>query len=139
MELPSLEVIDLLEPSWLSSKAGDITAIYADLPSEKNFVYVGTSEGTVQVLDVMESAIRICDFPLGRNELGLSGTSFSVSDIQLCPKDERYLAIGLDGASTEEGCVVVYDFLKSKVHKTFRTKSVASIYWHHLGEVLFAG
>ncbi len=138
MELPSLEVIDLLPPSWLPSKLGDITAIHADLPSEKNFVYIGTSEGSLQVLDVMESAIRVCDFTLNRNELGISG-SFAISDIQSCPKDERYIAIALDGSSVDSGYVIIFDFVKNKVHKSFKTKAIASLYWHHLGEVLFAG
>lgn len=138
MELPSLEVIDLLPPAWLPSKLGDITSIHADLPCEKNFVYIGTSEGSLQVLDVMESAIRVCDFTLHRNELGISG-SFSISDIQSCPKDERYLAIALDGASVDSGYVIIFDFVKSKVHKSFKTKAIASLSWHHLGEVLFAG
>ncbi len=140
MELPTLEIIDLLEPSWLSSRHGDISSIYCDLPSEKNFVYIGTTEGYLNVLDVMESAIRICDFELSSSsDLGLTGQSMSISDIQSCPKDERYLAIGLEGGSTESGAIVVYDLVKHKVHKMFKTAGISSMHWHHFGEILYAG
>jgi WD40 repeat protein len=138
MELPTLEVIDLLPPSWLSShRCGDITAIHCDAPSEKNFVYVGTSEGYLTVLDVMESAVRICDFELNLTDFGLQGQSLSISDIESCPKDERYLAVGFDGV--DNGAIVVYDLVKHKILKQFQTHGISALQWHQAGEVLFAG
>ncbi len=110
MELPTLEVIDLLRSSsWMNPKWGDITAIHCDMPNEKNFIYVGTSEGYLTVLDVMESAVRVCDFELTTSDFSLQGQSFSISDIQSCPKDERFLVIGFDGGNANCGAVVVYD------------------------------
>jgi WD40 repeat protein len=140
MELPTLEIIDLLKPTWMHSKWGDITAVHCDAVSEKNFVYIGTSDGYLTVLDVMEGSIRICDFELNLTDMGLQGmSSFSVSDIQSCPKDERYLAIGFDGTTKSQGAVVVYDLVKHKVHKQFKTASISTLQWHHLGEILYAG
>ena len=55
MELPSLEVVDLLSSSWLPETFGDITAVHCDTVGEKNFVYLGTSEGVFIALDVMDS------------------------------------------------------------------------------------
>lgn len=138
MELPTLEVIDLLQPSWLSSRDGDLTAIYCDLPSGKNFVYMGTSEGYVHVLDVMEGSVRVCEFQLKPTDLGIAGQSMAISDIQTCPKDERYLAIACDGTSTDAGMLVVFDLSKHKIHKSFKTSAIANFVWHNSGDIIFA-
>lgn len=139
MELPSLNIVDLLQPNWLGARAGDITTLHSDLPGEKAFVFAGTSEGTVHVLDVMEGSIRICDYSLGLSDFGLSGQTLSVADLHLCPKDDKYLAVGFDGADFGTGALVIYDLSKSKVHKTFKVPGVTSLAWHHAGELLFAG
>lgn len=139
MEIPSLEVIDLLPSNWLPQTFGDLTAIHSDTVSEKNFVYLGTSEGVFIVLDIMESMIRVCDFQLSKSDFGFSSKEVSISDIQLCPKDEKFVAVGFEGGDLEEGHVVIYDFVKHKVHKSFNLPSISSMAWHHLGEVLYAG
>jgi WD40 repeat protein len=137
LELPTLEVLDLLPSTWLSSKDGDLTSIYCDLPSEKNFVYCGTSEGNVFILDVMESAIRICDYSLNAVDLGISGQKMAITDIQISPRNDRFLALGCDGPNIETGMVVVFDLEKHKLHKNFKTAAVSNITWHHLGEILY--
>lgn len=144
MELPTLNIIDLLPPNWMGNRVGEITALHCDLPSEKPFVFVGTSEGNVFVLDVMESAVRICDFSLGLVDFNLSGETLAVADLQLSSKDERYLAIGLscrddfDSRRADQGAIIIYDLLKNKVLKNIKVPSVTSLAWHHLGELLFA-
>ncbi len=137
MELPSLDVVDLLSPSWLQ-RSGDISVIHVDVPGEKNFAYVGTTDGSVFVLDVMEASIRICDFKITCVELGLAA-GLAVSDIQMCPKDDRYLAVGFGGSSATAGAIVIYDLMKSKVHRTFKTSAITCMDWMCSGEGLFAG
>lgn len=137
MELPSLEVVDLLSSSWLPRTFGDITAIHCDFISEKNFVYLGTSEGVFIVLDVMESMIRVCEFQLSKADFGLALKEVSISDIQVCPKDDRFVAVGFEGGDLEEGHVVIYDFVKHKVHKSFTLPSISAMAWHHGGEFLY--
>ncbi len=139
MELPSLDIIDLLEPAWVdSNRNGDISVIHVDVPGEKNFAYIGTTEGAVLVLDVMEASIRICDFKLTCHDLGLA-QSMAVSDIQSCPKDDRYLAIGYGGAAASMGAIVLFDLLKNKVHRTFKTAAITAMDWTCSGETLYAG
>lgn len=139
MELPSLEVIDLLNSDWLSPKYGDLTALHCDTPSEKNFVYVGTSQGVLIVIDILETSIRICDYQLKLSDFGLSDQSLSISDIQSCPKDEKFIAVGFDGDFVESGHIVIFDLVKRKVHRQFSTSAVSSMVWHHQGEILYAG
>ncbi len=98
---------------------------------------MGTSEGHVYVLDVMEASVRICDFHLTPADLGIAGQSMAISDIAICPKDERYLAIGCDGTSTDQGMIVVFDLMKHKIHKSFKTNAVAHFAWHNLGDHIF--
>lgn len=138
LELPTLEVLDLLPSTWLSAKDGDLTSMYCDLPSEKNFVYCGTSEGNLYVLDVMESAIRICDYSLTATDLGIAGQKMAITDIQINPRNDRFLALGCDGPNVESGMVVVFDLEKNKLHKNFKTAAISNINWHHMGEVLYA-
>lgn len=139
MELPSLNIVDLFQPNWLGPRLGDITALHSDIVSEKSFVFVGTSEGGVVVLDVMEASARICDYSLSASDLGVSGQGYSIADLHISPKDERYVAIGLDGPTLESGLVVLFDLVKNKVYKSFKLPSVTSLDWHHGGEVLYIG
>lgn len=139
MELPSLEVVDLLSSSWLPRTFGDITAVHCDTVGEKNFVYLGTSEGVFIVLDVMESMIRVCEFQLSKADFGLGSKDVSISDIQISPKDEKFIAVGFEGGDLDEGYVVIYDLVKHKVHKSFTVPSVSTMAWHHSGDFLYAG
>lgn len=139
MELPTLEVIDLLSSSWLPQTYGDITAVHCDAIGEKNFVYLGTSEGVFIVLDVLETMIRVCEFQLAPTDFGLAGKSVSITEIQMCPKDERYVAVAFEGGDLDEGYVVIYDFTKHKVHRQFTLPAVGTLVWNHTGEQLFAG
>lgn len=138
MELPTLDIIDLYSGSWLDRKSGDISVVQVDGPGEKNFTYIGTSEGVVLVLDVTESSIRHVDFKLTWSDLGV-GQSMMVSDIQVCPKDDRYLAISFSGSKGNQGAIVIFDLVKHKVHKNFKTAAVTTLEWNCTGEVLYAG
>ncbi len=140
--LPQLILIDLLPPAWLPSNTGDITFMYVDEPGGKNFVYIGTSLGFVFVLEARGN-LRICELALSPRDLGVpaSAAAMAVSDIQICPKDEKYLAVGLSGSSRELGAVAVINFTaKAKAHHYQDTKAaVSSITWTHNGDTLFAG
>jgi WD40 repeat protein len=138
LELPTLEVIDLLPTTWLTANDGDLTSIHCDLPNEKNLVFCGTSAGNLFVLDVMESAIRICEYNLTTADFGLSGP-IAISDIQMSPKSERFLAVSCEGPTISSGNIVVFDLEKHKLHKTFKSFAVSTLMWHHSGDVLFAG
>ncbi len=141
LELPTLEVLDLLPPSaWLSPKKdGDITSLYCDLPSEKNFVFCGTSEGNVYILDIMESQIRICDYSILATDWGINNTKLAITDIQINPRNDRFLTIGCgDGPSISQGMICVFDLEKHKLYKQFKTAgAVSNITYHHMGEVLY--
>lgn len=55
-------------------------------------------------------------------------------------QDERYLALGYDGASDEEGCVVIFDLVKHKPHRSYQTQAaITTMAWHHTGEQIFVG
>ena len=138
MDLPTLEVIDLLPSSWLPLCYGDLSALHSDLYGEKNFVYLGTTEGLVFVLELTETALRICDYQITKVNLGISNKSVTIADLQLSPKDEKYLAIGLDGET--EGFVMIYDLNKQKISKQYTTPTaISSLVWHHSGDILYAG
>jgi hypothetical protein len=118
--------------------------VYVDAATEKNFVYLGTSEGSFFVLEFRDTlnTLRICDYKLTLTEFTINDKMF-ISDIQICPKDERFIACSFQ--STEEegedyGFVVMYDLLKSKVHRKYKTiGGISSIFWHHSGDFLYAG
>ncbi len=139
MELPTLDIVDLLAPSWLAGagrNTGDVSVVYVDVPGEKNFVYIGTTEGVVLVIEVTDT-IRICDFKLTCHELGVP--NMAVCDISTCPKDDKYLAIGYGGSSVNEGSVVIFELVKHKVQRTFKTAAVTSMDWRHTGDYLYVG
>lgn len=137
LDLPSLNLLHELGSSWI--KGSDITAIYTDEAGERNFVFVGTSDGLITVLDTSDlTSIRVCNYSISWKMMSLP-KSMAVSDIQLCPKDERYLAVGLEGPLSNIGALVIFDLVKQKPLKVFETAAIASICWQHHGDVLFAG
>lgn len=137
LELPSLNVLDLLQPNWLHKKCGDISCVRYDAPGEKNFVYVGTTEGFMFVLDANDEAeLTVVDYLISCKSLGLH-KNMTLSDIQVYPKDEKYIALGYDGDGV--GAVVIYDHTKQKPHRVFDTKAITSMSWQHLGDALYAG
>eukprot|EP01038_Epipyxis_sp_PR26KG_P005985 gene5985-8242_t len=142
MSLPSLEIIDLLEPTWMgggsNNRNGDITAVHVDFPSEKNYAYFGTSEGMMFVLDIQFSSIRVVDYNLSLSDVSIT-ESMSLTAIQISPKDEKYIALGFEGSNNKSGAIVIFDLQKRKVYRSYKTNAISSIYWHHLGEILYAG
>lgn len=138
LELPSLNLIGDLDGSWVGSRNGNITALHVDIPGEKNFTYIGTSEGVLQVLDITDSGVRVCDFILTWKTMGL-GALMSISDIQLCPKDEKFIAVSFEGGLVHQGAVVIFDLSKMKAHRVFETKGMLSMAWNHTGDSLFGG
>ena len=87
LAIPSLNIVDLVECSWLSKQAGDVLTVYVDEPGEKGFVYIGTTEGLLIVIESLEQtgSIRVSDYSVNWNEAGLS-KKMAVSCIQMCPK-----------------------------------------------------
>lgn len=138
LELPSMSLVGDLPGSWIGSRNGDITAVFVDEPGEKNYVYVGSSEGVLQVLDATDSTLRVSDFTLTWKTMGLSA-AMAISDIKLCPKDEKYLAVAFEGPLTDQGAVVIFDLSKMKPHRVYETKAMLCMTWNHVGEVLYGG
>lgn len=138
LELPNLSLVGDLPGSWIGSKNGNITAVYVDEPGEKNYTYVGTSEGVLQVLDVTDNGVRVVDFSLTCKTMGL-GKQMAITDIALCPKDEKYLAVSFESTLVHQGAVVMYDLSKMKAHRVFETKAVSTIAWTNTGDALFGG
>jgi WD40 repeat protein len=141
LDLPNLNILDLLPGNtWLNSKqCGDITFIHVDEPADKPFVFVGTSRGYIFVLEVKDS-IRVCEYMLTPSDLGLAPScNMVVAEIAVCPKDEKYIAVGLSSADRALGKVVVFNFVKHKIKTTHDTLSISSVCWDHTGETLYAG
>lgn len=139
LELPAMNLVGDLDKTWLGTKGGDITTIHVDEPNEKNYVYIGTSEGILHVLDINDSSnIRICDFLLTWKLLGLNN-NMSITDIQICPKDEKFLAISYEGLLVDQGAVIIYDLSKMKTHRLYETKAILSLAWNHTGDILYGG
>ena len=140
MGLPTLNMIDILEGSWLTSRASDVTItfLHVDEPGERLYAYVGTSEGSFFVLDLQQPTIRLCDYSVTWAEAGLSH-SMALVEIQICPKDERYIALGYDGPTVAAGAVVIYDLVKRKVYRQYPTAAITTLAWSHTGECLYAG
>jgi hypothetical protein len=138
LELPSMSLVGDLDKSWVGAKNGDITAIHVDEPSEKNYTYIGTSQGVLQVVDVSDSAVRVCDFSLTWKTMGLA-SMMAISDIQMCPKDEKFLAVAFESTMVHVGAVVIFDLSRMKAHKVFETKAILSLAWNHTGDALYCG
>ena len=140
LSLPSLSIVDLVECTWISKQAGDIVTVHVDTPGGTGFVYIGTTEGLLLVLESGQEtgAVRVCEYSVNWSEAGLR-TKMAISCLQICPKDERYIAIGFDGASEEEGSVVIFDMAKRKPHRVYETGAITSLAWTHTGEALYAG
>ena len=138
MVLPTLDVIDLLQQSWLPTSDGEITVQYSDLPGEKGFVYVGTSEGVLLVLDVTVSAIRICDYRITPADFGLPH-KMPITDIKSNPRDEKFLAVSFGGDDLDEGAIAIFDLQKHKAYRTIKTNAIRALEYQHINDVLYAG
>lgn len=138
LELPSLGLVGDLSGAWVGHKNGHITALHVDVPGEKNFTYVGTSEGVLQVLDVADGSLRVCDFNLTWKAMGITCV-MSISDIQMCPKDEKFIAVSFESKMVHLGAVVIFDLSKMKAHRVFETKAMLSLAWNHTGDLLYGG
>lgn len=73
------------ESNWLSRKMGDISCVYCDDIGGKSFVYIGTSNGFVVVVEANSNAIRVCDYSISLSDCNIS-EMYAVSDISICPK-----------------------------------------------------
>lgn len=84
LALPSLNVIDLLEASWISPSDGAISCVHVDEPSGRNYAYIGTTEGRVFIIED-EGTIRICELSLGPSDLGIPKRNSVITELQVCP------------------------------------------------------
>jgi hypothetical protein len=146
LALPSLTLLTRLD-NWLGKSCGDITSLYSSYILSQSYIFVGTSEGFVRVLDVTsdeshQHSIRECDYTITSANAGVTA-GMVVSSLQLCPKDEKYLAISYDSydgsTSNCSGVTIIYDLAKKKVHRTYKSTGVTCISWNHVGDVLYAG
>lgn len=137
LEVSSLQLCHRLQKSWLHPACGDITAIHIDEMHQRSFAFIGTSEGYVRVVETLPT-FRECDYVITSANSGLP-EKMAVSQLQICPKEEKYLAIAYDGAEPCTGAVVVFDLVKNKTFRLYKTDAVTSLAWSHDGEMLFAG
>jgi hypothetical protein len=84
LSLPLLDVVATLPAGWLSKRYGDISTVSYDATNRRPYIYIGTSEGFVRVLEV-SSFIRVSEFNLSLSDAGLTG-NLLVSSIQVSPK-----------------------------------------------------
>lgn len=140
LELPSLTLVALLGSNWITNRNENITTVYVDEAGQLPFAFVGTSEGVVSVLDLSGPfSIRVCDYVISWKTFGLK-SAYQVTDIQIYPKDEKYLAISYDSISSSAGHVVIYDLTKQKPYRSYdTTNAIVSLAWQHQGDMLFAG
>ena len=124
--------------SWLRTGV-EITCVNVDEPSGRSFVYIGTSDGSMVILEFVSStsSLRVCEYSITWSDAYASGgpgpsRAMELRDVQICPKDERYVALGYSGR------VVIYDMSKHKVHRT-SDASVTSMQWDHTGVSLYVG
>jgi hypothetical protein len=83
-QLPYLQLLYRLDSSWLSTICGDVTTIHIDESRGKSYAYVGTSEGFVRVLHLLND-FREVEYCITTADSGVTGT-MAVSDLQLNPK-----------------------------------------------------
>jgi len=57
----------------------------------------------------------------------------------LFAQEEKYIAIAYAGDFPDSGAVVIWDILKRKAKRLYRTASVNWLAWSHTGEFLFIG
>ena len=120
-----------------------ISCLHVDLPSEKNFIYVGTSAGTLHVLDASAAleTLRICDYKVLFADCGLQ-SPLPIVDAKICPKDDKYVALAFSGGAAAGGgggVVCVFDLVKRKLLRSYPIKGVAAMVWNHTGDSLFVG
>jgi hypothetical protein len=135
--LPSLNLSHKLPASWLNEVCGDMTTVYYDEKHFRPYVYVGTSEGYVRVLQVLPE-FREVEYCLTCADTGMTG-DMAVSALEICPKDERYLMIAYDSNDEKSGAVVVYDIVKHKTFRVYKSVGITTAAFSHTGEALYAG
>ena len=138
LSVPSLELIDMFNPDWLGKSYGHISYVYVDEPSELNFVYIGTTRGFIIVLDVKDGKIRLCDYMITLEEIGLQ-SNMGVRSIQLCPLDDKFIAIAYRDRDDADGAIVIFDLVKKKLVRAYSTSAITTLAWTHTGHALYAG
>jgi hypothetical protein len=77
LRTPSLVTLDLTKTNWMTNSdesGGEITCVHIDEYTEgvKSFLYIGTSEGFLHVIEVSPfGMIRICDYSLSTADVEL--------------------------------------------------------------------
>lgn len=127
----------MINGSWIG-KNNNLNCVYVDEECDFVFAYIGTSEGVINIFELTTTTIRHCEYTISCRDMGLAN-NMSISDIQTCPKDEKYLAIGLEGGSPDVGAVVIFDLSKKKSHRQYASAAITSLTWTHTGENLYAG
>lgn len=135
--LPSLNLSHKLPASWLNDVCGDITTLYVDEKHFRPYAYVGTSEGYVRVLQVLPD-FREVEYCVTCADTGMTG-DMAVSALEISPKDERYLMIAYDSNDEKSGAVVIYDMVKHKTYKVYKSVGITTAVFSHTGEALYAG
>lgn len=138
-ELPKLHLLSVLTDKWLPSKYGNISTCYVDEQSLRPYIYFGTADGTLHVIEVTSNNdLRVVDFNISTSKLNLPKDS-TIIDCGVYPKDEKYIAIAYNCPPNYDGVIILFDFVKNKVFKQFSCKSITCLSWVHSGDLLYAG
>jgi hypothetical protein len=138
LSLPLLNVVSSLGADWLPQREGDVSAVHIDDTTQRNFAYIGTSSGTGYVLELLAPEIRVCDYSISLSDATIKDQML-ISDIMMCPKYEKFLAIAYDGEDATQGRVIVFDLVKRKPHRVYETSAATGLCWNHSGDMLYAG
>jgi len=136
--LPSLDRVCRMPGSWMGNRR-EITCMHVDEASGRSYAYFGSSDGMLLIVQFVcaSGSFRLCQYSVSWGEAGLP-SRMELRDIQMCPKDERFIALGYASAGSSSR-VVIYDLSKLKAHRSYAIdNAVTSLQWDHLGSTLYA-
>mmetsp|Transcript_3693 Transcript_3693/g.3844 ORF Transcript_3693/g.3844 Transcript_3693/m.3844 type:complete len:1029 (-) Transcript_3693:1985-5071(-) len=173
LRTPSLVTLDLKKTNWMTNSdesGGEITCVHIDEYTEgvNTFLYIGTSEGFLHVIEVSPfGIIRICNYSLSIADVELP----SSMGITAVLSDEKCIMIaygdtgkgqrsinstqsgspgknieenkyGVETSSTKapmKGAVIVYNMTKKRIRHAYPTVSeVTSMIWDSTKDCLYA-
>eukprot|EP01035_Chromulina_nebulosa_P020105 gene20105-26103_t len=123
----------------IGTVSGGVCVYGSDFQLFKSVNTARTTEGDFYVIHATDTSLRICDYTLTSAQVGVIDKDMILTDIHICPKDERYIALSYEGPNDDIGSVVIFDLKKKLPFKQYRTTAITSLAWNHTGDFLYAG